>query len=460
MGRYAIFVVFGLFLTMNYFVISSHKSERIAIKSTVEHLNRRIAQNVATGYANITLNRLRVDQVGITGFAPEEYYINDELERPDGAVIVLQVDNYESDPALEIGEYRITSTVDYEDVNVQTVVFDRQLPFSYWALFVNSFPRYYYGNGEGADGPVHINGKMRVGQNPGPQWLGNVTTTQGVAYYAGANAGNYTGFHGDNNNFSHRGITLPTHLGLTAAAIASSHKIDPLFAGSSSSFVSVVLNRAADGTQYIELADVLPTDPRLLRAAWATDAEWNAFLAQHTASVKLGDITSGILYSSAFDLRVRGELDGQLTISTENKIYIDDDIYYHDDPRVVDDSDDLLGLMAEDGMIISTSADPHTGIKYNNDYGDASALYQGCTVMGNMYTPSTITIENLRDGCRGDWITVGGRVQEVISATWSGGSHWTGFKEVINYDDRLRKMTPPGIPYTMERRISRWQETF
>jgi len=461
MGRYAIFVVFGLFLTMNYFLVSSHKSERLAIQSSVETLNRRMAQNIATGFANITLSRLRVDQVGISGFDADDYHINKDVDRPEGMHVSLDVDNFETDGNLDIGEYRITSVAEYEGETVTTVVFDRPLPFSYWALFLNSFPALYYGNGEGADGPVHINGRLGIGQIPGPTWDGNVTTSDGIKYYGGLTSTSYKGFHGDTNNFNHRKITMPTNLGLSADAISSSYKLDSLFPSSSSTFLSVTLRRDASGVQWLDVCDVRTSDPKLQRASWATDAAWQAYLAVHAASVKLSDVTSGIVYSARFHLRLRGELDGQLTIGTEKKMYIDDDVYYHDDPRTNPASDDLLGLMATSGMVISTSADPNTGYKLNNDYSTAGATYPGCMIMANMYTPGGITIESYTDGRRGDWTVVGGRVQQTCSQTWSGNDYsWTGFKEVIVYDDRLRKMTPPGIPYTMERRISRWQETF
>jgi hypothetical protein len=70
-------------------------------------------------------------------------------------------------------------------------------------------------------------------------------------------------------------------------------------------------------------------------------------------TVAFNDIApKGAIYSTE-EIRVKGTFNGNATIYTEKNIYIDDDLVYADNPLINPNSDDLLGLVAENDVLIT-----------------------------------------------------------------------------------------------------------
>jgi hypothetical protein len=476
MGKYAMIVVLTLVVALGYLAVSNSSSVSDAIHESADQGKRKILQNLATSHANATLQKLReLDENDL--FDAKDFNYTKSIPAHD-ATVDVHVDNLDSDNQLIIGEYKITSIVKDETLETKTVVFDRQLPFSYYALFLDEFPsNAYYYNGESVNGPVHSNSTFNVGGQPGPLFEGNVTVKNGVKYFAGASASNYKGFKGDNNNFNHPEIPLGSQLQLADEHLDGSFKLDNTFQGNGPLYIN--LTQDIDGEQIIEITDVPYTNPNLQRNHHQNNSQYEKYLAKHKVVVKASELENGILYSQKRKLHLKGTLDGRLSVTSEKDIYLDDDIVYKDDPRVVPDSDDMLGIMSNGDIIVTTEKDKYTG-KFHNTKDDPDSEYDGLVVMANIYTTGSMRVQNLSGGYlkqqdawgrwttsgvpqdRGSWTVVGGRVQRELSATMSshGYSGKSGFGEVIDYDDRFRGDAPPGVPYTDERRITRWYESF
>lgn len=476
MGKYAVIVVLTLVVALGYLAVSNSSSVSDAIIDSSEQGKRKILQNLATSHANATLQKLReLDENDV--FNPNDFNYTKSIPQ-HSATVSVNVDDLDSDNQLVIGEYKITSIVKDDLLTTKTIVFDRQLPFSYYALFLDEFPsNAYYYNGESVNGPVHSNSSFNVGGIPGPLFEGNVTVKDGIRYYAGASASNYKGFKGDNNNFNHPEIPLGSQLQLADEHLADAFKLDDAFVGNSPLYIN--LDQDINGEQIIEIYDVPYTNPNLQRSHHQNNAQYEKYIAKHKVVVKASEMENGILYSKKRKLHLKGKLDGRLSITADNDIYLDDDIVYKDDPREVPDSDDMLGIMSNGDIIVSTDQDPYTG-QYHNTKSDPDSEYEGLVVMANIYTTGSMRVQNLSNGYlkrqdswgrwttsgvpqdRGNWTVVGGRVQRTLSATMSthGYSGKSGFGEVIDYDDRFRGEAPPGVPYTDERRITRWYESF
>ncbi|PID28603.1 MAG: hypothetical protein CSB55_04530 [Candidatus Cloacimonadota bacterium] len=474
MGKYAILVVLTLSVALGYMGLYNNSATNDAIHETENQGQRKILQHLATGHANATLQKLRKLNQS-TVFDPDNFNYTKSIPEHN-ATVTVQVDDVDSDDKLIIGEYKINVEVKDDEFTAKAVVFDRQLPFSYYALFLDNFPKNaYYGTGERVNGPFHSNSSVNVGGRPGPVFDGNVTAT-GVKYFAGASASNFKGFKGDNNNFSHPKIPLGKTLQIKPEDQAGAFKLDNAFTSNTDLYVNLTQNLA--GEQIVEVFDVPYSDPKLKPGGHATNAEYEKYIADHKTVIKAEDLSNKILYSANKNIHVKGELDGKLNITTEKSIYLDDDVVYKDDPRKVPESDDMLGLMCNGDVIVSTRKDPYTG-EYMNTRKDPDSEYDGLVVMANIYTTKSIKIENFRGGYvqeqdslgnwhhkgvpqdRGDWTVVGGRVQANLGITMtSHGGYKSGFAEVIEYDTRFRNDAPPGVPYTNERRINRWSESF
>lgn len=142
-------------------------------------------------------------------------------------------------------------------------------------------------------------------------------------------------------------------------------------------------------------------------------------------------------------VHVQGTLDGQLTISSNmGNIYVEDNLLYEQDPRTVSSSRDLLGLVAEQSVIIA----------------DNPANQVDCVIQGNIFARSgSLTAQNFSNGTlRGRLSIYGSIVQDVRGAVGTNldGVLNSGYFKSYAYDARLydpnfRPPTYPGfIPAT------------
>jgi hypothetical protein len=75
-----------------------------------------------------------------------------------------------------------------------------------------------------------------------------------------------------------------------------------------------------------------------------------------TDTVLVTDIApTGAIWCSE-DIRVKGTLDGSLTILSDQDIYIDDNVLMADNPQTNVNSDDVLGLVARDDIVVAKNS--------------------------------------------------------------------------------------------------------
>lgn len=143
--------------------------------------------------------------------------------------------------------------------------------------------------------------------------------------------------------------------------------------------------------------------------------------------------------NSTGDLWVAGRLDGRLTIAVENDIYITNHIIYASNPITNTSSDDALGLISKDDIVVWTNAPNNLNIY-------AAMLATG---QANTNDPGSFGVQNHNTGStRGDLNVWGSIVQDTRGAvgTQSGGVVVTGFEKNYGYDTRFRLTAPPYYP--------------
>ena len=136
-------------------------------------------------------------------------------------------------------------------------------------------------------------------------------------------------------------------------------------------------------------------------------------------------------------VHVQGTVDGQLTISSNmGNIYVENNILYEQDPRFVPTSTDMLGLVAEQSVIIA----------------DNAANQADCIVQGNIFARGgSLTAQNYDNGVlRGRLSVLGSIVQNVRGAVGTNlnGVLNSGYFKSYAYDARLYdpNVRPPSYP--------------
>jgi Tfp pilus assembly protein PilX len=160
---------------------------------------------------------------------------------------------------------------------------------------------------------------------------------------------------------------------------------------------------------------------------------------------------NGVCYVDG-EAHVWGTLNGQLTVCSSGDLEIMDNLIYYVDPRVDPTSDDILGLVSEENIIMDGS--PHCA---NNDVADE-------TVMGAlMALKYSFTVENYASGTpRGTLVLYGALIQEkrgpIGTFSGSSGQPLTGYTKDYTFDSRLTDNPPPAFPTTGEIDKIAWEE--
>ncbi|MCL0068934.1 PilX N-terminal domain-containing pilus assembly protein [Thermodesulfovibrionales bacterium] len=160
--------------------------------------------------------------------------------------------------------------------------------------------------------------------------------------------------------------------------------------------------------------------------------------------------TNGVLYvqedrRGRGNLFISGILNGQLTVGSDDNIIITGNIRYHTDPRIDPTSQDMLGLVAEDNVIVSRHAGHDVEINASIMAIDGSFFAEGWW----WRPPGTLTV-------------YGGIIQDsrgpVGTTDPRTGQGRSGFANDYHYDLRLMNNAPPFFPTTGDYVVLSWKE--
>ncbi len=157
---------------------------------------------------------------------------------------------------------------------------------------------------------------------------------------------------------------------------------------------------------------------------------------------------TGVVYSTA-DMRIKGTLDGQVTLYTTKNIWLDDDIVYKENPMIYPNSDDILGLVAKNNIYITDNV-PN---KYDINVHACMVMIDGGFEAQNWKTrPVGVEyfVGSLAENASG-----------VHGVANSKGSVIKGFEQRMRYDPRLwgGAFAPPNFVATPNTfRLASWWE--
>lgn len=402
-GKAALFLVVGfslIFLTIgkNFGSLTSR-----AVDNMADYYTETVAHDISVSGANMAANKIFFDPTWTAGYN-NVGYLNGTLN-----VNVTVLDAFKN-------IRQITSTGTFNGISNTVSVTLQPSKFSKFAYYsISEGGTIWWISTDTVWGPFHTQDYLRA--NGKPVFWGKATTKKDLIK---ANSSSKPYFYGG----FEKGVDLPLPLdGLTpmeTVADAGGYKF------------------TSKDTIYLTFA----VDSIKVKYAW--NGVTSTFLSSNFAP-------NGVIFAKDAVVRLQGKVKGQYSVvasgtSPKGKIFLDNDIVYNTDPRIDPSSEDMLGIIAKNQILITQNTANNGDINihgslYSESSGFGAENYDTRPVSGNI---------NL----------LGGIIQNTRQAvgTFSGSTINHGFAKRYRYDDRLMFSSPPAYPGTGSFEIVSWLE--
>ena len=431
-GKASILMVLGFSLIFLVAGTNFNRMSSNTIDNFKEYYFDTRAYNVAESGANMAASEIFADRDWDTGFSNLPF---------DGGIINATV---ESVPG-SIDDRIITVTGTYQDASHTIRIKLTPSSFSSYAYFSLNDHGIYWATGDTVWGKMHIEGVLNI--NGDPVFKGYVTMTNGIHY---GDSGHYeTQYYYDsrgrlrsrtvwvtNSNPQFLGgledgvtDTMPSNgVSLLKAAAASGGHIFP-------KHDTVFINFQADSIKY---------------RYHANDKDSTAYAPDFAPN--------GVIFADSSVLHLKGTIKGQYTISVsgksslgKGKVFLDDNVVYNTDPKTNMNSTDLLGIVAENNVLIKDNPENHSDIDiyasiYSQKGGFGAENYNSLPISGNI---------NLYGGI----IQAERQAVGTIGTDYWGHTYIShGFNKRYRFDPRFAVLSPPHFPGTGKYQIVSWHE--
>ena len=415
-GRAILFLVIGfsvLFLITerNISVASNRAVDNMAYY--YENMN---VHNIAVSGANVAANQFFLDPTWTAGF-------NNVPFGGGSYTVTVNIINASTNTRqiCSVGYYEgFTDTV---LVTLKPSGFSK---FAYYSVSEGTNPTFWI-TGDTVWGPLHSQDKLTISGDP--VFEGKVTTL---------------------THFVTKGYSNPEFNGGYQSGVDM-----PMPPNGTANLKSLADNGGADFTGHDTVYVKFAGDS--IKYKYSYGSSYTSVLASTFAP-------NGAIFATGATLRLQGTVAGQYSIGasqittgsgphaikTGGNIYLDDNIVYNTDPRSNPGSTDLLGIVAQNNVIVSDNLANSTDINV-----DASIYAEtgGFGAQDYNTRPLSGTI-NLYGGVQqngripvGDYVTNGSNLYLV-----------SGFYKNYRYDNRLLTISPPGYPFTGMFEIVSWYE--
>jgi hypothetical protein len=417
-GRAAMILVVSLSFILGYIGLNLNRYATDAVGNMASYYDASASHNLAVAGANVGLSKFYEDT---TWYGTTSQTFNTPSLK--GSFSAMMVDLGGNRAMLRsVSTYTTWYSQDLHDT--VEVYFDknRRNSFAMFAWMTDFEGNVFWTTGDTVWGRVHSNGNMHV--NGAPVFMEKATTAKQFDPKPGV---------GQNKSIFKNGyetgvasIAFPTDLSDIVAASTSGGKA---YAGDI--WVTLCPGTGASGDGYA-----------LVRATAAGPIVDTVFLN------KAG--FNGVILSAG-RVNVQGTVDGKLTIASLADVYVQNDIVYEKDPRA-GASDDLLGLVAEQDVVIA-----------NNAANNADCSVQAAIFSRN----ASFTAEDYSSrGLSGNLKVLGSIVQKTRGEVGqlAGSNLASGFYKRYRYDTRLEDPAyrPPYFPgyYVKTYAITNWWESY
>lgn len=557
MGRTILLMVCLFTLIAGSIIFTINHEQSKLVNTLSEDNDMKLAKFISNTYAHNTVKDIRdsFEKGRIDIFNQLNIYPSKHVKIKDSKI--LDIDNASIDVEIHNQglfngkqlkankEWGVISIGKVNSFICTTRVIYKKMPYSQFALFVDQFPpNVFFGDGQIIDGFVYINGKLKVGTNSTlsnqnkiknkdnpiniAKWFtwgknrnkskqypadasvvftdlvyiteqinqkdyltyktgGDLSYPKDFIYY-------FNGFTKEAPFYGYPKISMPNDQFNIPLNILDS-SLNPII-DKSKDWIKVEISLI---DQFVQIRSFYEQIITISSKDWLGRTVTNKVI-QIKSILNLIQLKSlyknnNLIYinNSKVDVEVKGSLKGQLTIATEGKIYITDDIIYSSIKnnlgqfkdacirniyqQLPQNDDSILGLLGAKGITIKANT--------------VNRSKQAILVMANLFTKQMIQITQDQNYNNYKWvgnepkyfIVYGSRVQGKLqpgtykaTTTYSwvapisslpfwkwrvNYSNGGGLKEVLIYDRRFKEISPPCVPYTDKgARISYWDERF
>jgi len=399
MGRASMIMVMSYSTVLMMMGFNISKVSNSAYENYIDYYERTVAHNIVNSGANLAAQQIYVQPNWRTGYSNKPMF---------GGTINAAVTT-QSDSTL-----KLFVTAEYKTYRDTVIVVLQPSSFSKFSYYSNIEGNIWWTSKDTVWGPMHTQDYLGVANSP--VFYGKVTSKKGLEIHSG---GANPKFYGDFQ--SGVSLELPSDLNPLKSASAS-------------------------GGRYIYDNDV------------------SIEFMDDSAKVKIGTSADTMVYLPTWapngailvekgNLRLKGTVNKSLTVgaleggsSSKGKVYFDDDLKYKYDPLLYPDSTVVVGVVAEDSLVITQNS------ANQEDIIIQAALFSLTKGLGS---------ENYNIGDpRGKIELLGGitQYQRAAVGTFSGESITHGYSKRYRYDERLMVLRPPFFPTTGSYEVLSWYE--
>jgi len=408
MGKAALIMVMGFSTALLMIGSNISKISNQAMDNYIHYYNSSMAHNIASAGTNMAARALWENPLWSAGFSNKKF--------ADGTFNSTVT-------SAGINQIRLTTTSKFQGETVTISVLLQPSSFSRFGYYSNIEGNIWWISGDTVWGPMHTQDNLRVSGKP--VFMQRTTSLKNIMYYNGPPPKDNPQFLGGYE--SGVNVSLPSNLNPLVTAASNGGRV---FNGPDSVYIQFQSNGNVKWKQ-------------------GAGASWNV---DPLASFS----PNGVIYANGTNVHVSGTLSGRVTLGAggstgankQGNIFIDDDIYYADDPRT-GPSTDVLGLVAENNILISNNST-------NN--GNDMIIQASCFSRSGGFTAENYGSR----GVEGRIQLLGGIQQNRRGAvgTFSGSPPTlnNGFLKNYLYDARLMYDAPPFFPTTGNYEIISWFE--
>jgi hypothetical protein len=427
-GKAILLVVLGfslIFLVMESNIVTT--SGR-TVDNMTDYYTSTNAHNIAVAGANVGANQVYLDPTWTTG------YNNISFQDGSYSVSVAIINAFENIRRItSVGTFNGRS--DTVQITLKPSSFSK---FAYYSAFEGTSTIYWV-TGDTVWGPMHTQDKITI--SGAPVFNGKVTTKKHIVTKGWSDPQFNGGFE--------TGVDLPIPPDGTAnlkaladaggADIKGQDTVYMTFAGDSIKYkYSYASNYTSVLASTFSPNGAIFASGAVLRIQGTVKGSYSIGSSQETKTITTTTTKHGKTKTTTTNYTIGGD------------IYLDGDIVYNTDPASNPNSTDLLGIVAQNNVLIADNAANHNDIKIQGSiYAETGGF--GAENWDSRGVSGTINLEG--------GITQNNRQPVGIFTTHGSNLVITdGFLKNYRYDNRLMKASPPGFPNTGKFEIVSWYE--
>jgi cytoskeletal protein CcmA (bactofilin family) len=420
-GKAALIVVIGFAFILGMLTLDMSRFSHRAIGNMAKYNSMTMSHNLALAGANARMAQLYQDTSDL-GCMSQTLSAGGLQGTVNVTIASAGMNRLRLRSVSSIPVTMFSSVHDTVEVYFNT---QRKNSFTLFAWMTNFEGNVFWISGDTVWGRVHSNGNLHI--NGSPVFMQKLTTAKNLDPPKVGSGTNKAIFK-DGYETGVAEVVFPTDLSELVTAAVSGGR---LYAGDVYVTLSPGSGANNDGWAYVRAGNV-----KTGAIIDSIDLNSGSF--------------NGVLRASG-KVNVEGTLDGKLTICSATSVVVQNDLYYERNPRFTPSSDDLLGLVAEQNVIVA----------------DNSANNSGCDIFGNIFTRTgSFTAENYSSRPIATLNVLGSIVQDTRGAVgqFAGSTLKNGFSKRYRFDDRLNDpaIRPPYYPgyYVRTFAVANWWESY